>query len=302
MLCPRCGCGAPADAPDCPTCGAALHSAMADVAAGPRPLAEPEPVAGIPGIDRPGEGPPANYLAPGTTVGTTTSGGELRVSLTGEVLEVPPPTPRTTGPVGAAGRRPGVAGVVPPPGMRPVAPPPRERGAGPVVAARGETARGLSGSSTVAIVLLVIVVLAAGGGFGYWYWQKQRAPVVAAERFMEAVKTKNWDTVMGLVEWPAQVQGQQGMIKAALTGMGQFVEVKSYKVNGAQIEGETAKVSITATAQIKGGFPGVQAGSQTNTGDVPFRLVNGQWKLDGAGVQGMGLPGLGPAAGGAAQR
>src|SRR5579862_6861346 len=137
--CPRCGSGVPEGKTECNICFAPLGQAAQapsappsvpepvpgipglplsqPPAAAPRPLAASppaaaEPVPGIPGLPL---NPPAaapNYLTPGTqpSAGGGMGSGEVRVSLTGEVLEIPAPTPRGTGPGGygpPAGTRPG---------------------------------------------------------------------------------------------------------------------------------------------------------------------------------------------------
>src|SRR5579872_793380 len=92
-----------------------------------------EPVPGIPGLPLSPQAPPPNYLTPGAAPPAPAAGGmgggEVRVSLTGEVLEVPPPTPRGSGPGGygpppGAGARPGGPPLPPVPTRGPARPMP----------------------------------------------------------------------------------------------------------------------------------------------------------------------------------
>src|SRR5207249_2694650 len=104
MQCPKCGSGVGAKAASCPICFADLEDTgrQQDPAAFQMPTAsvphedEYMPVVGIPGLDNVPkvEAPPPNYLSPGIGSAPAMGGGEVRVSLTGEVLEVAAPTPR----------------------------------------------------------------------------------------------------------------------------------------------------------------------------------------------------------------
>lgn len=103
----------------------------------------------------------------GSAAAGSMGGGDVRVSLTGEVLEVAQPTQRGTGP----------GGYGPPPGAqqgpgprRPNSPTPsgasRARGAG--LAYEQEPKK----TNPVGIILLVLLI--AGGGVGGWWWYNNR--------------------------------------------------------------------------------------------------------------------------------
>src|ERR1051325_2899992 len=99
MQCPKCGSGVAAEAKTCPICFADMEEVgrqqgpagfQMPTASVPREE-EYMPVVGIPGLDnvRDPVAPPPNYLSPGigsAPVGGGMGGGEVRVSLTGEVL------------------------------------------------------------------------------------------------------------------------------------------------------------------------------------------------------------------------
>src|SRR5258705_12176341 len=104
MQCPKCGSGVSAERSECPICFAKL--APDERLAGPSIMQAPkvsayvdqdDPVVGIPGIDNhPKEeatGVP-NYLSGNVGIGgaQAASSGEVRVSLTGEVIEVAQPS------------------------------------------------------------------------------------------------------------------------------------------------------------------------------------------------------------------
>src|SRR5437763_1526546 len=104
MECPKCGSELVARSTSCPIC---FFNLMESTHSGaPAGLALPKmpailreedymPAAGIPGLDNnPQAGPQPNYLNPGMQPAQTASSGEMRVSLTGEVIEMEAPAPR----------------------------------------------------------------------------------------------------------------------------------------------------------------------------------------------------------------
>src|SRR5437660_214616 len=113
MQCPKCGSGVSDERTECPICFAPL--AADERLAGPAIMRAPtapkafddmdEPVAGIPGIDnlpKPETAAP-NYLSGNVGVGgAPAASGEMRVSLTGEVMEVTAPSRPTTSSAGIA--------------------------------------------------------------------------------------------------------------------------------------------------------------------------------------------------------
>lgn len=306
MQCPKCGAAVDKGSATCPICFADLSE---DTAAGAailsalnQPIPKEEeylPVAGIPGIDnRPQEeAPVANYLS-GTQQGPAPT-VERRVSLTGEVIEV------ASAPQAVAAPMPGYA---PPPAGQPMGPStmrppnpaaPPARKTSYTMPARRESAPARSGGGAgVLIAVIVVLLLAGGGGFGYWYWQKQRAPIVAAEKLMAAQKSGDYATVLDMVELPPQIQqmvtnagvSKDQMIQGA-KAMGQMAKITDYKIGEATVTGDTATVQITSTVNVSSqlaGMTGQKAGTQTITQSAPFKLVNGVWKLDASKAQGLG--------------
>ncbi len=295
--CERCGSGVPDANEKCQVCGAPMSAPATPVpaatpvtpaapAAPAGPAASGEPVAGIPGIPTPSTTPEArpNYLQP--TASAAPMGGDIRTSLTGEVMEVAQPSPRGTGP----------GGYGPPPG----APQPKGRGpapaAGPARRYAGmptEKAEAKSGSGGMVAIILVVLLLAGGGAFGWWWWQKQQAPVRAVVKVHEAAKANDWRTVFHMVELPEQFKQQIEMAggidkvadftATAMKSAG-FV-LKDYQVLESKTEGDTATVKVKTTETVRGA-------DKTETTDVKLKLVNGEWKVDlsslGAGRSGMG--------------
>jgi len=138
--------------------------------AGPQPLAAqpqssqpPPPPSGIPGLSLPPPTQP-NYMTGAPPAGGA-GGGEVRVSLTGEVMEVPQQSARGTGP-GGYGPPPGAGPGPKRPGGPMPAGPPRARGAG--IAYEEPKKKG----SPVALILVLILLI--GGGAGGWYWYNNR--------------------------------------------------------------------------------------------------------------------------------
>ena len=185
IQCPRCGSGAPDSATECKICGSPLGAAADAAPAQPAPTAAAATsVPNLPGV--PGT-PDGGYLS------GTGGGGEVRVSLTGEVMEIPKPTPRGAGP----------GGFGPPPGATPAggkagpAGPPRPRGAG---LAYDEAPKK---SSPVGPIIAVILLLGGGIG-GWWYYNNRTNPkdqaVLAYTAFIKDQDYKKLYTVVALSE------------------------------------------------------------------------------------------------------
>jgi hypothetical protein len=229
-------------------------------------------------------------------------GGNTRVSLTGEVMEVAPPTPRPTGPSGAPG------------------PPPRagmhSPSAGPARPQRYGAAREVpqeKKSSAGAVVGVIVLLLVLGGGaFAWWKYQSQRGPVIATEKIVAATQKNDWVTVFKMVEWPPEMASGlanwPGGKDVAIQQMASFVQAGAAnvkytnpKIGDVVITGDTATVKVTMTAESP-------KGTKTETDNLHLKLVNGEWRLDiakqmseaGSGSLGggMGMGGMGGGMGG----
>src|SRR5262249_2020739 len=134
-------------------------------------------VAGIPGLPTPGAQPvQPNYLSPGAPTGVGGGAGEMRVSLTGDVFEVPPPTPRAAGPGGYAKPAGGGKSGAPPLPVRGPAGPARPTGARPRYGGPPAEVSEKSGGMPVWAVVLLLLVLVGGGAGAFLWYQKQQAP------------------------------------------------------------------------------------------------------------------------------
>lgn len=250
------------------------------------PAGSNAPIPGIPGLPTPGAQPvQPNYLNQGAApMGGAPAGasGEMRVSLTGEVLEVTPPTPRASAPGGYP--RPGVGG-------KPGAPPLPVRGPAPSRPTGGarpryggpppEESEKSGGMSVWAVVLLLVIVIGGGAGAFLWY-QKQQAPKKAAENVMSLLVKKDWGGIYDATEMPDAKKSQFSLggadPKQAFVGfmnaLGALVTFKDPKIGEMTSTGDTASVKVTVTVE---GF----GRASTETQEMPLKLVNGQWKVDG---------------------
>jgi hypothetical protein len=244
------------------------------------PLGAPEPAPGVPGLSI----PPPNYMS-GASGGGGMGGGEVRVSLTGEVLEVAPPTPRPTGP-SAPGSRTG-PGAGPPP-RRPAGPgpiPPRPRGS---MEYDDEPKKG----SPAGIVFLVLLLL-MGGGFGGWWWYNNRTnPKDQAKAFYTAFfKDQDWKKVYSLLalseedkkKYPnAEAFEKDGVGKLSTNPMAQagLAQLKNalsdIAVGDATVTDNKADVPTSAKLAIAGQ-------SITMKGTAHMIKDGGAWKFDGTG-------------------
>ncbi len=140
--------------------------------------------------------PPANYLQGNQTAAT--GGGEMRVSLTGEVMQAPPP-PRVSGPIGAP--------PAPPPLRGPAPIPPRAGARASYIRPAREEAPASSGSGLMWGIILAVIVL-IGAGAGGWYWYNNRTnPKDQAQKLLNAVLVDHdWKTTYGLVAMNAETK------------------------------------------------------------------------------------------------
>ena len=268
---------------------------------------------GLPGIYAPQEDVSAaqpNYLrgdASAMAPQSGMAGGEVRVSLTGEVIQAPPVTPQLPRSVGQPPSGPGRATGPSMPARRPA----------PVrAAARDERPAEKSGGSAVWLAVLLVLVL-AGGGFGGWYWYNNRTnPKDQAVKALTAFKNMDWAALHSLIafseadkaKYPtpaafADAQNQQmdkagplkDLIKTALGGMSDI------SAGEPTFDGDKAKVPVSLKLNVMGqSFPVNQTLTMVKEGGI--------WKIDasssgsGAGVsiagiigsfmQGTGMPGM----------
>ena len=243
---------------------------------------------------------PSNYMA--GSAAPAMGGGDVRVSLTGEVMEVQQPTARGTGP-GGYGPPPGAGPGGRPggPGGRQAAPAGPQRAQGAGIAYEKPAKK----SNPVGIIMLVIVLIGGGAG-GWWWWnQKKQAPVLAADRYVQALKSNDWKATFKMVEFsPDQVKQFENFggidsaadkIDSLMKLSGATVTVKDYSAKLLTNDGATATVQLkmTVDASSKGGTT-----TQTIDQPMPFKLVNGEWKVDASKAGPIGMPGVGGGSGG----
>lgn len=269
----------------------------------PNPPQQPaaQSIPGLPGVYAPQEDVSAaqpNYLrgdasamAPPSGMG----GGQVRVSLTGEVIESAPAQPtisRMTGVSAAQPPRPGG----PPVPARPTAP------ARPVRAT--ESYESKSGGSAAWLIILIVVFLGAGG-FGGWYWYNNRTnPKDQAIKAMTALKNMDWAALHPLMAFsdadkakyptPAAFADAQnakldklGIMKSLVTSaLGGISDITAGEPT---FEGDKAKVPISFKVNVMG--QSIPA-SQT----LPMIKEGGIWKFDAtaasSGSGGFSLPNM----------
>lgn len=269
--CQRCGSGVPDGRATCQICSAPMAPAQPEGGQQPErlPLAKPpadrdEPQPGIPGL-RPPTDP---QLAP-------TGEGEVRRTLAGDVVEVPPPSPRAAGPL--AGQRPGVPGPAAPRPGGPMRPASTLRPLGPSEEAE-ERPRRSAAQIALTVVTVLLVLSAAGGGAGFWFYQTRVAPGVPVAAFMEAFKQKQWKQAYQQIELPAAQKAAvtEETFATGMNTLGSLVTLQSYKVNDIKVDGETARVNVTMVAS--GALLGGQ--TKTDTRDITVKRFDGVWKID----------------------
>ncbi|MEP6757197.1 MAG: hypothetical protein ABJA67_16955 [Chthonomonadales bacterium] len=276
VACPKCGSGVADDADECRICGNRMKAEEpeetdANPAAG-------GPVAGLPGL--PGAGVTPSYMAMGSAVNDGPTGsGEMRVSLTGDVIEVPRPAPKPMGPSASGPAPKGGSKQSGPPGSRT---PTRGRYGIP----EEDEPQGKSVMSIVWTVIFVLMVVGGGGGWFFWN-QKQMAPTKAAEKVATALQSADWGTVADSIDisdaQKEQIKTMGGdpatIAKTQLTMLGTLVTFKDVKVGEQTMTGDSATVKMKMTLEGKGSA----AGALSGTKDVDWTLknVNGIWKIDG---------------------
>lgn len=220
-------------------------------------------------------------------------GGEVRVSLTGEVMEVPQPTPRATSP-GAPGPR-----VGPGPGPAPGPAPRRPAGPGaPRVRGGMEYDETQKKGNPAGIVFLVLLLLIGGGFGGWWWYQKQNGPTRAAEQMVTFVNNNDWKGLFHMVQLPPEQQQRidaaggmdavASQIESLMKMTNTSLKVTDHKIGNVKVSGNTATVDVTMT--INGSGP-TGSMNKTNTETVAFVRVNGEWKIDGSKTNNGGMAG-----------
>lgn len=268
----------PADMPSWlqpnPPAGAAPAAAAPQVTA-PPPVVAPPPIAGPP-LSGPLSGPPSPLAGPPAGLGGM-AGGEMRVSLTGEPIAMPPPTAPAAG---AAGYPTPTA----PPGRAPMPPSAPARGAVRPTAARRETPAKSGGGAGALIGVVVILLLAGAGAGGWWFYQKQHGPVTAADKIISSQKGKDWPTLYSLLILPPeQSQMTEQQFADRMNQTASVADIRDYKIGEATVNGDSATVKVSLTVAFAG--PLAALGTKSSDVDLPMQRVNGQWKLDMAAYQ-----------------
>jgi hypothetical protein len=280
--CERCGSGVPDANEKCQVCGAPMAAPIeaqpTAAPAAPAPAAAPpsptmtDAAARIPGLHTQPEATPS-YSQPAST-----GSGDIRVSLTGDVMEVPAPSPRGTGPGGygppmGAPRAGGPAGAAPTRGRYglPVQEAPAKSGAGAVIG----------------IVLLVLFLAGAGAG-GWWWYNNRTNPKEQAQKVADAMNQRDWKALFYLCAWSSSSRVGPGdadeFARASDTAFNQGLSSAPPQVQAAvntlkmavgepKIDGSTADVPTTTTMTI---------GPVTVTfkGTAHMIRQSGIWKLD----------------------
>lgn len=320
--CGKCGSSVPDGRDTCQICFAKLEAGGAPV--GPIGLQTPQPhqrpadddlAPGIPGL-RPAQTaqaggipglypqqtaeqePVANYLSGSQQQTTGPTGGEMRVSLTGEVFEAPPSLSRPTGPAAYPGTAAG-------PGGRPGGSysPPRgpARPAGRRSVAEAEEAPA-KGNSLAAVFVLLIVLIGAGGAGGWWYWSNYVAPKNAVVNFMEAFKNKNWSGLYKSIEFPAESQAamNESQFSMAMNMVGSMITLKEYSIEGVTPGDGYTTVKVKQTVELSGALAQLArqfgqggSGPQTRTEDLKVIKKDGAWKIDGTALNQLAAAGRG---------
>jgi hypothetical protein len=284
VQCPRCGSGVSETAEKCPICSAPMGEV---VEAAPAPTVGSTTAGHLPGLPTPvQEQATPNYLNPGSAAapasGGGMGGGDVRVSLTGEVMEVAPPSPRGSGPGGYG--PPPTAGP-PRPGGAPAGPPTRQR-----YGAAREIPEETNNSAKI-IRIVCLVLLLAGGAFGGWYWYNNRTnPKEQAVTFYQATfKDHDWKKSFAVCAFDAEdkkkfpdadayakyneEQMQKPLIKAVFDQIGQ---ISDFKADEPTITGNTATVPTSSKISIAGRDIALK-------GSVKMIKEGGQWKVDFTG-------------------
>ena len=292
VQCPRCGSGVSETAEKCPICAAPMAAATEAAAAAPAPT----PTAGhLPGLPTPApeqEQVTPNYINPGSAQGQSggggmssgggMGGGDVRVSLTGEVLEVAPPSPRGSGP---GGYGPSITTGPPRPGGAPAGPPTRQR-----YGAAREIPEETNNSAKI-IRIVCLVLLLAGAGFGGWYWYNNRTnPKDQAMAFYQATfKDHDWKKSYAVSAFDAEdkkkfpdadafakYNDEQMQKPGAKAAFDQMNQISDFKFGEPTITGNTATVPTTSKISIGGRDINLK-------GSAKMIKDGGQWKVDFTG-------------------
>ncbi|MCX6358580.1 MAG: hypothetical protein NT029_02140 [Armatimonadetes bacterium] len=276
IVCPKCGSTVPDGRTTCQICSGPIDPVKDQ--GGPIGLKVPEartappagagtiaPVSGVPGLAQP----------------AATPGVERRVSLSGEVIEVPIVQTRpTAGPPTAGGPR--------PPSGGPAGPAPRAAGGigmtrdERLAAARAPEQKSYAGLISAVVTLLVLAVAAMGGLM--WY-SNTALPANTATAFLEGIKAQKWAEVYDMVEFSAADRANTPKDKfvAQMEKMGKLATVTGFTVGEATVEGDTAKVKADVSVSIP--MLGV---SNTNAQSIPLKKAGFlAWKIDAEGAKAL---------------
>lgn len=291
--CPVCGSGVPDGRATCHICSAPLENTgeyttpaglqtPAPQQAQARPEEEEELVPGIPGLDR---RPPAeNPYAVAGTGGET----EVRVSLTGELVESQPPPPKYAPGPGAAAAFPGA------PGPAVYGPETRARGTHFRPAPREEAPAKSGSRSTAGVFLLILLLL--GGGLGGWWWYNNRTnPKDQALAFYTTMfKDQDWNKLYYLVafseedkkKYPdAETFAKEGAKTLNSNQVARFAMetlkngLSDIAVGDPTIDGNKATVPTSAKLTVAGR-------SVTLRGSAAMIKEGGVWKFDATSTSG----------------
>ncbi len=305
----------PDTAEKCPTCSSPVNDEPQTApAAGPGVLTPgipglptPQAAPGIPGLPTPAQQPVPNYLNPGAaplggapmaapTAGAPMGGGggEIRVSLTGDVFEVPPPTARGAGPGGyaAGGGKPGTPPLPTrgPGGRGPGGPGGPAGSARPRYGLPSASAEEKKSASPVIAIVFVLLLL-GGGAFGAFWWLNHRTdPKEEALAIYKSVVALDFK---GLYTKVALTSADKAKYPDAETFASLMETQMNADPNAAMVKSILAKITDVQVGEpaITGNKADVPTSMALDMGaqKIPFKgtahLVRewGVWKLDAGG-------------------
>ena len=274
VQCPKCGSGVSEEAEECRICGNQMKGDTVEEVDPKKPGAVAN---GLPGL--PGAGVTPSYIAMGSAVDENqNSGGEMKVSLTGEVIEVPRPPARPVAPSSSSAPK---GGKSAPSG-------PKQPTRGRYGIPEEDAPEPKSVMSIIWTIAFFVIVVGGGGGWYFWN-QKQQAPTKAAQKIGAALIAADWSTVADSIELSEDQKNQlkalpggddaKGMVKNQLTALGGLATFKEVTVGDQTMTGDSATVKVKMNIEGKGSGAAFFNGPK----DVDWTLknVNGIWKIDG---------------------
>ncbi len=248
----------------CPICKTSLNAkAVAEDAPAAPVMAQPimttaatSPVSSLP--------PPA----------PATGGFTRKMTLSGEYIDVPNPTnPVATRP-----------GTVPPPTGNGAS----HRGGSAARPRSKETTASKSSSGTVALVLVLLLIVGCVGG--YVWWIHRTNPQSQAQKYVDALKSQDWNTVYSLTDFSTQDKQKYPDATSFSTAMksAPFLSVILKSLSSASMtaqpptsnDGSTAVVPVNLTISLAG---------HTFNHSINLNMVNkgGFWMVKRAPSMGM---------------